>query len=274
MARLHNLDFLRIVFTFEILLAHVLFEVNLPNHGGFCVEFFFILSGVVFTLTYDKSKSVYDFLKEKIIRFLPIITICSLLRILTKGVNLRRFFIDISLLPYPGMINEDGYGEVAWYITILFWVSLFYFYLLKISKKETANLVIGLISFISLIALSKFGGGKWVTLEKAGQLGYLINSSFLRGLRGMGVGFFLVKICRDIDFGFKNKMLISLFEAVVLIYSIICLFYKKTYFGLYPFGIICFATLILLFMKNRGYVTQFLNNRFLQIYRGTVWQFM
>ena len=60
--RLHNIEFLRILFTFCIFIHHALNSFGHANNGFFAVEFFFILSGFFLYYTIDNQKNVQKFL--------------------------------------------------------------------------------------------------------------------------------------------------------------------------------------------------------------------
>ena len=78
--RMMNMEFLRIIFTFVIVFFHLRLHkrINIFFMGRSGVEFFFILSGFFFALTYERTPTVIDFIKRKIIRFIPCIVFCSL----------------------------------------------------------------------------------------------------------------------------------------------------------------------------------------------------
>lgn len=56
-----NVEFLRIVFTLGVVCTHFFFRLNIPNYGGYGVEFFFILSGYFLALTYNPEKTPANF---------------------------------------------------------------------------------------------------------------------------------------------------------------------------------------------------------------------
>ena len=80
----NNLDLLRLVFASFVLLSHS-FELadgsrsrepltrlfHTTSFGGLGVDFFFILSGFLITMSWDKNPHALSFLKKRILRIYP-----------------------------------------------------------------------------------------------------------------------------------------------------------------------------------------------------------
>ena len=150
MPRMLNLEFLRIIFTFAVVWFHLVYCFKIKNSGWLGVEFFFILSGFLLVLTFKPEKTFPDFIKNKWIRFMPLTVFGGALNLIFEpDIRSIRVFADLFYFARTGIANEMGYNQPAWYISALMVVSGFYFYMMKTLKRETANLLTGVIVFFS-----------------------------------------------------------------------------------------------------------------------------
>ena len=251
--KMENIEFLRIIFTLCVICYHFYDELKIWNEGRLGVEFFFILSGFFLTWTFNKERTVLEFIGKKITRFLPVIVFAALVRsIFSWKLNISNMLSDFLFLPVPGLHNEIGYVNVAWYLSILIWASLFYFYILKYYKKETVNVIIGLIVFFSYVAIVSIGD--WGARESVNAF---IKINMLRGLGGMGLGYFLAEFMKITSIEKKKtRYKYSILEGVVLVYSFTCLFYQKI-FPTNPFYVVCCFIVYVYYFTGMAYTTNF-----------------
>ncbi|HBO59061.1 MAG TPA: hypothetical protein DD624_04040 [Alphaproteobacteria bacterium] len=244
--KLKNVEFLRLLFTFGIVAHHMTPVIDFFNEGWLCVEFFFLLSGFFLMITFKPEKTAKGFVKSKIIHFIP----------LTAAVAL--FNGKIALIP-TNMLFLQGTGLAAavppqgWYLGVLFWVSLFYFYILKVFKPEISKLTIALITFFAYCAF------------KNGWSNALLSSQLIRGLAGIGLGCFLGCFWRSADgkSGYAGKTgVYTVAEIVFLLYSVGLMFVKPLYPANRITAVLSFAILIVLFVLKRGKVSQFFEKPF------------
>lgn len=250
-----NIEFLRIVFTLGIVFTHVANSccserLDIWNYAGLGVEFFFILSGFLLAYTFNPEKTVLTFLKSKIIRFLPLIIFVSIVRgIFANQINVTNMFSDFLFLPVPGLHYTAGFVNVAWYINVMLWVSLFYFCLMKFYKKETVNIIIGLITFFAYTALTSKG---W---DRLGSINEFVKINLLRALGGMGVGYFLKQISDLLKI--KTTTLYNLFEFVIIIFAISAMYIQKISMPNPIYYIILFSIVIFCFVQKKGKASLF-----------------
>lgn len=103
-----------------------------------------------------------SFMKQKICRFWPLIVFGALINCLfVHHIDGSKLLSDIFLLS-NFLYRKDGYNGPAWYVCVLFWITPFYFNLMKTQKKENINLIIALCLVLSLHILiaADFVGGK------------------------------------------------------------------------------------------------------------------
>lgn len=246
--KLKNVEFLRLVFTLGIVAHHTALNGNLRffNEGWLGVEFFFILSGFFLMITFKPEKTTYELARSKAVHFIPL----TLLLALFNG--------KIVLIP-ANMLFLQGTGLAAaappqgWYLGVLFWVSLFYFYVLKAFKPEISKLTIALITFFAYCAF------------KNGWSNALLSSQLIRGLAGIGLGCFLGCFWRSADgkSGYAGKTgVYTVAEIVFLLYSVGLMFVKPLYPANRITAVLSFAILIVLFVLKRGKVSQFFEKPF------------
>ena len=250
--RLYNIDFLRIVLINAIIIHHFVYAATGHwNSGGRAVEFFFLIAGFLFNLTYKIKKTTIDFIIGKLIRFMPLLICTSLTLAFCTKFEAQKFLADLFLLQKTGLYainNGFSYDDVAWFISVLFWVLLFIFYLRKSTNEKITNLILGFLVFFSLIIL-------------ANKVNLLYpDPRIFRGLASVGIGYFcaeitkaLPQICNQI----KSK-LITFFEVGIFSYLSYILFtsYKLTNIvgTMFLMGV-----LIILFYYQKGYFSSFLN---------------
>ncbi len=255
-----NLEFLRIVFTACIVLVHISAEVPFFSRGEWGVEFFFILSGFLFALTYDRTATLTEFIKKKIIRFLPLILFCAVIRSLFKNpVDFSSMLADCFFLT-DTLYAGKSYVGPAWYISILFWVTCLFYYLLKTHHKESVFLVIGVLTFFAYMACTRFGWGGPNGLGSKDNFGWLIPQALMRGVGGIGAGFFVAQFY--LSQNKKNSPLkpwhYTVLELFLLIMPCVCMFNKRMFPSNPIMLIICFIGLLYLFVIKKGAVSLFL----------------
>lgn len=245
-----NMEFLRLVFTFGIVVYHLTERLDIVNDGWLGVEFFFVLSGFFMTLTFDPARSTYDFAKSKIIHFVPLLLLCAFLG-KAKPVPV---ISNVLFLQSTGL-SDDVVPPQSWFLAVLFWASLFYFYMMKICRVQSDRLIFALLTFFSYAACRHFG---W-----DGMIGGVFSVRLLRGVAGMGLGYFTASLCRAFrERKPANRVFCTMAESVLMLYAAAIVFVKGACPENKIFAVLCFAGLILLFGINRGAVLRFFNRPF------------
>ena len=252
--KMMNLEFLRIVFTFVIVWCHFCKNLKFWFVSWLGVEFFFVLSGFLLILTFKPERSYTDFLKDRIIRFMPLIVFSGMIRtIFWKSMDTISDFFFLTPL---GLAKTPGVASGSWYLGVLIVVSLFYSYLLKTKKKEDANVIICLISFISAVVLTQYNwkSGVWIAVEPN-----VIPLPFglLRGWAGMGIGYFTGLFYLRQKLKDRAKKTSFIVEAAVLFFSVFCLLIKNLYPQNPVYMYMLFSALIVLFANKNGKISRF-----------------
>ena len=74
-----NVEFLRLIFTFGVVVCHFAEKLEITTEGWLSVDFFFILSGFFLAVTFRPDRSTENFIKSKIIHFTPLLFLFALL---------------------------------------------------------------------------------------------------------------------------------------------------------------------------------------------------
>ena len=258
-ARLYNIEFLRILFTFCIFVFHARNAIGLPNKGYYGVEFFFVLSGFFLTYTIDRQKNLSAFIFKKVIRFLPLMLFGEIVcQVITHQFFMKNYISLIFFLPSTGLSAPgDSLLLVNWYINVLMWVSVFYFYIIKTQTKSTANLIIGLVTFLSCVGFN-LSAYFFADLE-----GHLFPKSMFRGVFCMGCGYFLESIYQSDVFKkstVKKYAVFSILEFWCIGYLLGIIFIPFEFQADYVHVVILFLILIFLFLLKRGWMSQFFDD--------------
>ena len=163
-----SVNFLRFLFTFGICFMHLVCQVISPyiayplNYGNFAapsyaVELFFIMAGF---FLYFNRKSLEEYISSRIIRLWPLLFFSTIVAGLLRTFHISGqslSFDDILnclFLQGTGLMQGGAANGPAWFVGVLFWVSVIYFYF-----KRTLNskLFITLMTVMVVIGLVIFG---------------------------------------------------------------------------------------------------------------------
>ena len=258
--KLMNLEFLRIIFMLVIVWCHFCDNMKFWFASWLGVEFFFVLSGFLFVLTFKPERTYVELIKDKLIRFMPLVFFLGLVRHIFYKKGYLNTVSDFFFLTPLGLHKTPGVASGSWYIGILVVVSIFYRYLLKTKKEEDANFIIIILSFISAVILTQFDWkkGYWYSIEPN-----IVPLSFaiLRGLLGMGVGFFTGRFYLLHRAKRSSKKTPFIIEAAVLVFSVVPLFWEKIYPKNPIYMLMLFSLLILIFANKNGMISNFFEKK-------------
>lgn len=244
--KIYNLDFLRVLFISGLVVHHFYNVITSKwNNGWLGVPFFFMLSGFFLVYSLNIQQSIIDFVKNKLIRFIPLMFFTSLVvGCLGGSFDVQKLLTELFLFPLTGISNGFGYNHPAWFVAVLFWILLAYFYLLKHFNQSIVNSIVFFVTFTSCIIMAQFDIYSKIRL--------------FVGLGALGIGYFAGTFClglpRNTDH--KKSILFTFIEACILIFLIILMF---SFLNVYCQATIYFlmAFLIILFYLNKGYVSAF-----------------
>ena len=254
----NNFDFLRIVFTIFVILHHILNQYHYVNFAGTSVDLFFILSGFFLTYTCSAQRNSETFIVKKIVRFWPLVcfaTLCT--AFLDTDITFEKFLAPLFFLPATGLFGEFTNGIASiWYICVLFWVSIFYFYIIKNFKIEFVNACIGILTFYNYVVCVKYGWRIYETVDFC----RIFTIGMARGFAGIGCGYFIASFYQNHINWFAGRKKISLLnsicEIMIFLYILIAMFTLDLSNN--PiFMVISFICLILLFLMKKGVISYY-----------------
>lgn len=182
-------------FRFFFMLIICIWHYNGPSgffkHGYLCVDFFFILSGMLLYNTYlKKSVGILDYTITKIKRFFPEYFICMLLLYIGKFINgksisyneLYQFVSEILMLQNVGFW-EQGMNWSLWYISVLIYGGALIYAILKFHKDLAIRIIFPIVIILGYTHI--FNNSN--RLEIWGNSA-IISFPLLRGICDMSLG--------------------------------------------------------------------------------------
>jgi len=288
MQRFKNIEFLRVIGCIAIILLHLYSDVRLHKYfgdielydrffrmtynGQKAVDLFFMLSGFFFALKVDTTKSIWNFLKNKLIRLYPVLIWITLLTFIASLFGVMKFdlynnILALCCLNGTSLVVDLGNTGIFWYVSTMLWIFLLFYYLLKNYDKKHVNLFIALLVFFSYSFLIHAKGGK---INSNTQTFYnIFNVGMLRGFGGIGLGYFIAEwyknnaeCIKKIVLNAKQKLCLTIIEFMCIFFIINNLMLHRPSFKNHFFYIVVFLATILLFIIKQGYIAQFLEKDF------------
>ncbi|CDE89371.1 putative acyltransferase domain protein [Clostridium sp. CAG:729] len=279
--RFYNIDFLRFIASIIIVLFHIFIcEIRhikelgdftaqyMPYviNGRYWVDFFFITAG--FFLFYSKKNNDFiNFVKIKLIRLLPVIWFAVIVYMILSWFDLLNYkkYINVYtmlLINNIGLTTKNSMGNIhpVWFVSSLFWASLFYYYLKSLLSKKWFNFItihLVLIFYVYIVN---------ATVSPAKIFENFICIGYIRALAGLGLGYFLYlayQKFQNFKFGILQRLFITFMEIYLLVFAVRNTVFHNISFKNISIFILTFAGMILLFTIKKGYLSTILNNKFL-----------
>lgn len=278
-----NVDFLRFVFILCIVVLHLVHIAASPLHDdssliyrnntknmNYCVEMFFIISGFFLIRTLKLEQSVREFIKKRFIRLSPVMIFTVLLFAVTSIFGITKFWAmdnifallflnGLQIANHPSPFGGLGNIHSTWFISILFWVSLLYFYVLKKWDRKYFNLLLPIIIIMCLYYRSH-------NVQIAFDI---FNFNLIRGVGSISLGCILGLIFNSNIDKIKNitlnkcwKTIFTLAETGIFGYLIFGLFFATKDRLVYTDYIFLFVALFILFVLKQGYFSLLFENKF------------
>ena len=286
----YNIDFLRCILCISVLIVHfrkvllinpdfkniILYKLLLEIRGNsLCVDCFFMLSGFFMFLTTDFGQTIINFVRKKLVRLLPLVIFAAIPSLLGYCIYKQTFtfiFDDIWIL---FMLQCVGFTRKiitlgnTWFVSVLFWVSCFYFYLFKIINKKIFNIIVASIVYFCYV----FYVNSYLVNYKSPFYTFgIFNYGVIRGLAGIGLGYFIYTLCQSIAkksaadiIPTSKKILYTIIETILLIFILVNLIFGNITFGNHLLIVLSFLFIIILFLMKNGYISNFLDKKVFQI---------
>lgn len=279
-SRLQQVDALKIALTFEILWFHtvIFFYSNLREspffselnlgivNGDKALDFFFILSGFFLFRHFDAKKTWLAFVVDRIKRFWPLIAL-SIFVLFSAHLLIKLPFrpydnlFTLLLADNIGITPYGGGNAPTWWVSTLFFISSFLFYLKKYAPEAVFDLLLAFLVWFSYSFLIHIDHANLHGIAET--YGYVFNVGMLRGLGGIGTGYFIQKIYslsspstpsgrgKSIVFGIVEAFLLYFMARMLVLGNPPGIENFMVYFVLFVF-------LLWLFLIREGLITQWL----------------
>ena len=280
--RLHNIDFLRFLFAIIIVYYHILHSNIIPfigeneeylflqSHNGnawIIVECFFIISGFfLFQSWKQKNTSVLEFTVRKFIRLWPVLFFSIAISVLFFNANKFSSIFNVLFLQCIGVSLD--YQGINWYISPLFWGSLFYYAILKKYNFQTTTICIAVITYLGYaININTLDG----SFGRETIFGF-VNLALARALAGLGLGYLIAFSLEQLNrckirFKGTNSLLFQLLKIVLFTaIELSCFVFLMAFFVLgldyknKAIVVIIFSLLLICFILRKGLVSRILNH--------------
>lgn len=287
-SKFYNLDFLRFLFAIVIVNFHLVVKAGIFSRfvnqipliteiqhnalrGYFGVEFFFILSGVFLAKKMENcSLDIWSFAKQKFFRLWPELCfsiLCFWGASFFGLVSINKYtdILNLFLLQCTGLTMEFGSNESAWFVSSLFWVSLFYFALYKRMESKNFLFLTVLLVYFSFVLMVNSHSGSFDSHIKP-VIFSLLNFGMVRALSEIGLGILVWKIYRYVSqncevSSIKAKMFWNLGEVFLFGFIFYHVSFHNFKFANNMFFTILLALLILSFLFKQTYLANLLNQQ-------------
>lgn len=166
--RLHNLDYLRGIAAFGIMIYHFTSwsygrydsETLLGRIGIYGVAIFYILSGLTLYYVYNKTlefkyQSIKDYVKKRILRIFPLLWLVTILSIVITNQHPKIFDLFLNLSGLFGFISWNTYfSPGVWSIGNELVFYLFFPFFIYFSRK--GNIYLGLVAIVLFLLFLYF----------------------------------------------------------------------------------------------------------------------
>lgn len=236
--------------------------------GYLAVDGFFVISGFLLAGSIERRTQRQEglcfarFIKDRYLRLFPEYFFVLLATLIISAIlheRINHYLIIPNLL---FLANINGFGSIvrdAWFISTLFWVSIFFFGCFKLFKTQVALFIIATLSFISISALSIYNCG--IAVHSVPMIGFF-SAGVLRTVYGLGIGILLFKI--------KDGALRNFSSRIALVLEILSLIICLIYIGhdrigiLGAFFVVPFSYILLRLFYANSFLVSLLNSRPLQ----------
>ncbi len=265
--RFAQLDSLRFFFAVAVVVVHTLGFKPTLLHGGFAVDFFFILSGFVLShALIRRSVSPVAFAWARLARLYPLhlLTLIWLLGIaggvkpseVSVAYSPSAFIFNLTLLQGLGTLGVDTWNFPSWSISVEFLVNLFVLYPIVRTRSMAAA---GILIVLSLIAICRLWGPVFDLFNIQRVDGAVLSGGLLRGTAGILLGYLLyeayLRLRPRID-GARFLGPATICEILTIALLVFCLWIDNLFWNVLPVPLS--ALLVLQMATVPGHVSRLL----------------
>ncbi len=281
-----NIEFLRFLFVSVLVYFHLVqllaslgIKAYLPlqilsRDAHVLVEFFFILSGFFLYFDIQKYQDISFYFIKRFLRLWFVLAFVVALSIISAPfikytiVDYVNSLLNILLLNNIGLTNSISNYIHVWYISVLFWISLFYFSLFKLFDKKRVMFSLVIMVYLAYVILFQAFKGNFGSPAIA--IYGLLTAGMLRGIAGLGIGLIMGMIYEkyipntvrdDEKTNTFHRIIFSIAEIVILFVLANLLVFNVWKINNDFIFVPLFAALIMLFLVKKGIVSKLLENK-------------
>lgn len=208
---LYHLDLLRFIFSLTIVYFHTVNSNIIPfvtdpkyrelgqacSYACYIVVCFFVLSGFFLYRSFRANPGVgiWDYILGRVARLWPILMTSTVLNALLSGEkSWQRVLIDGMFLQCTGLSLE--YKGILWYVSSLFFASIFFYAILRSFSQQKAGILIALLSYFSIAFVVNYYGGAIGGRE---TVFYVLNMGMVRGVGFIGTGILAAMVLENLQ---------------------------------------------------------------------------
>lgn len=283
MTKIKNIEFFRFLFAIVIVFLHMIVNLHklypantaiqslyLGVFGDVCVDLFFIISGYFLFFSIERFDDIWSFAIHKLKRLYPVLVFS----IITGSILAGKFYctntvLNLLLLQNTGMVIGKSINIAAWFVSALFWISIFYAFIIKIFDERVRYFIIILCTFAGYSVIVQKGGSFYVIINSVLSIG------MVRAIAGIGCGYLLAVLYKKIgENSYKfftkniyNKIVISVVEILLIILLVYLLIFGASIVVNKFIIIVLFIFLFILLLSKSGWLSMFLDNN-VSVYLG------
>lgn len=152
--RLDQLDIIRFILALYIVLGHAIgFNLFLKS-AGLAVDYFFILSGFVISLSFFRRDVSFGiFAGKRFARLWPLTAVTTIAFILIAGIipNTLYLFANLTLLQNSGILDKYPYNAASWSISSEFLIGVMILFPIMKYRAKSAAFALATISLILML---------------------------------------------------------------------------------------------------------------------------
>lgn len=294
--KIKNIEILRIIGCIAVVLFHLCSCVHslhtvadikfyrylnkITLNGMIAVDLFFIISGFFFMYKSDFQKSIWEFLKKKLVRLYPLFVFLLLVSFfISKIFHIYKFNF------YQAILNLFGFGGTSlsltlglypeihlfWYVSAMLWVLMLFYYLYQNFAKQYVNLVVVVLVYFAYSILIHSTWGNWESFY------CVINAGMLRAIGGIGTGCIIANWYKNNEHSIREYKINLIGQIFITVIEFMCLFFIINNLMLHSIKfdnkflfVVVFALTIILLLMNKGWISRILNiNIFVKLAKYT-----
>ena len=225
--RIYSFDVLKFFAILAIAILHFHWQ-SLPQ-AYLGVELCFMITGFFLSIYYDKylNQNFFDTVSKRLNSFYFYYIVAFFISSFFIGAFHFDYLLNgLFLLPEIGIGIKITPGAF-WFLGAYMYAFIFYLFIIKNVDKEKINYLVGILVFLSLLAMNKISPTLCVSIERNFYI-FMLPFGIVRAITGIGIGYLIGSLkCHQNTNPFIKYS--DIIEIAAIIYMIYIIFHKQTY---------------------------------------------